>query len=73
MKNGGIKNKLMIGSMITFALIINIFIVGAYNNTVLYQGNSFIDPSVNINVTDFSIGSESYVGPFTSFTGEYTI
>lgn len=72
MKNGGIKNKLMIGSMITFALIINILIVGASNNTISYQGNSFVDPSVNINVNDFSIGSESYVGPFTSFTGEYT-
>lgn len=30
-----------------------------------------MDPSVHINVNDFSIGSESYVGPFTSFTGEY--
>lgn len=72
MKNGGIKNKLMTGSMITFVLIINILIVGASNNTISYQGNSFVDPSVSIDVNDFSIGSESYVGPFTSFTGEYT-
>jgi carbonic anhydrase/acetyltransferase-like protein (isoleucine patch superfamily) len=71
MKKGGIKNKLMIGSMITFILFINILIVGASNNTISYQGNSFVDPSVNINVNDFSIGSESYVGPFTSLTGEY--
>jgi carbonic anhydrase/acetyltransferase-like protein (isoleucine patch superfamily) len=72
MKKGGIKNKLKIGSMMMFLLIINILIVGASNNTVLYQGNSFVDPSANIDVNDFSIGSESYVGPFTSFTGEYT-
>ncbi len=71
MKKGGIKNRLKIGSMITFLLIINVLIAGASNNTVLYQGNSFVDPSVNINVDDFSIGSETYVGPFTSFTGEY--
>ncbi len=72
MKKGGSKNKLMIVSMITLVLVANILSAGASNNTVLYQGNSFVDPSVDMNVNDFSIGSESYVGTFTSFTGEYT-
>lgn len=71
MNKCGIKNIFMIGSKIMFLLLINILIVGASNNAVLYPGNSFVDPSVNINVNDFSIGSESYVGPYTSFTGEY--
>ncbi len=70
MKKGGIKNKILIGLLITF-VIVNISTAGAYN-TGPYPGNSFVDPSVQINVSDFSIGSETYVGPFTSFTGEYT-
>jgi carbonic anhydrase/acetyltransferase-like protein (isoleucine patch superfamily) len=72
MKKGGFKNRLSIELLITFVIIVNISTVGASNyNTGSYPGNSFIDPSVQINVSDFSIGSESYIGPFTSFTGEY--
>ena len=41
-------------------------------NTGVYPGESFIDPTASINVTDFSIGSESYIAPFTSFSGNYT-
>lgn len=40
-------------------------------NTGVYPGESFIDPAASINVTDFSIGNESYVAPFTSFSGDY--
>ena len=36
-----------------------------------YPGNSFIDPTVHIDVGNFSIGTESYIAPFTSFMGEY--
>ena len=72
MNEGGFKNKLSIELLITFVIIVNISTVGASNyNTGPYPGNSFVDPSVQINVSVFSIGSESYVGPFTSFTGEY--
>ncbi len=36
-----------------------------------YPGDSFIDPTVHIDVGNFSIGTESYIAPFTSFRGEY--
>lgn len=41
--------------------------------TGAYPGNSFVDPAASIDVERFSIGSESYIAPFTSFTGEYAI
>ncbi len=39
--------------------------------TGIYPGNSFIEPTALINVGNFAIGSESYVAPFASFTGDY--
>lgn len=35
-----------------------------------YPGNSFVDPAAVIDAGSFSIGSESYIAPFTSLTGE---
>jgi len=40
-------------------------------NTGAYPGESFVDPTASINVTNFSIGNESYIAPFASFSGDY--
>lgn len=57
--------------MISFFLSINISQATAFN-TGIYPGESFIDPTASINVANFSIGNESYIAPFTSFSGDYT-
>ncbi len=58
-----------------FRLSVMIVLIGsvaeASISTGPYPGNSFIDPTVLIDVGNFSIGKESYIAPFTSFTGEY--
>ncbi len=61
-----------------FKLLIILIIIGSMNiaeasifTTGMYPDNSFIDPTVLIDVGNFSIGKESYIAPFTSFTGEY--
>ena len=63
---------------LTMRLMIIIFFFGSINfseastfNTGMYPGNSFIDPTVTIDAVNFSIGSESYIAPFTSFSGDY--
>ena len=60
---------LLVFNLVIFASV-SIADASVYN-TGVYPGNSFIDPAAHINVDTFSIGSESYIAPFTSFTGEY--
>ncbi|HEY9206513.1 MAG TPA: DapH/DapD/GlmU-related protein, partial [Candidatus Methanoperedens sp.] len=58
--------------VLTIAIFASVSIADAsVYNTGVYPGNSFIDPAAHIDVDTFSIGSESYIAPFTSFTGEY--
>jgi len=63
------KNVLCI-IMILFFSSISVSEAEAFN-TGVYPGESFIDPTSSIDVTNFSIGSESYIAPFTSFSGDY--
>lgn len=55
----------------TFGILLASPVMGAIQKTGIYPGDSFIDPTVFIDVTKFSIGNESYIAPFTEFTGEY--
>lgn len=74
MSDQGIHNRNGIGSglVLLLALFLSISIAEAsVYNTGIYPGNSFIDPAAHIDVGSFSIGSESYIAPFTSVTGEY--
>ena len=72
MKNNNIKykRKILFLIMIMFFGSINVSEAATFN-TGVYPGESFIDPTVSIDVTNFSIGSESYIAPFTSFSGDY--
>ena len=72
MKYNNIKYKLVMLFMIIVLFFGSInFSEAATFNTGMYPGDSFIDPTVSIDVTNFSIGSESYIAPFTSFSGDY--
>ncbi len=67
-----IKYRRIFGLILTLVLFASVSIAEAsVYNTGVYPGNSFIDPAAHIDVDAFSIGSESYIAPFTSFTGEY--
>ena len=67
-----IKDYIKISSVIFFIITLFSFASeAAIFNTGVYPGKSFIDPAAMINVESFSIGSESYIAPFTSFSGEY--
>ncbi|MDD5616062.1 MAG: DapH/DapD/GlmU-related protein [Candidatus Methanoperedens sp.] len=69
----GIQIRNRIGSiLVLLAIFLSVSIAEAsVYNTGTYPEGSFIDPAAHIDVDSFSIGSESYIAPFTSFTGEY--
>lgn len=62
---------------ILYAILIGIFLISptlaTIQKTGSYPEDSFVDPSVIIDVKDFSIGEESYIAPFTRFVGEYVV
>lgn len=67
-----IRNRIVSGLVLILALFLSISIAQAsVYNTGIYPGGSFIDPAAHIDVGSFSIGSEVFIAPFTSFTGEY--
>lgn len=63
-------NNVLFIILILFFGSINVSEAAVFN-TGVYPGESFIDPTVSIDVTNFSIGSESYIAPFTTFSGDY--
>lgn len=63
-------NNMIFILFILFFVTINVSEATVFN-TGVYPGESFIDPTVTIDVTYFSIGNESYIAPFTSFLGDY--
>lgn len=59
--------------LLIFVFLISINAKASIKNTGVYPDNSFIDPSAKIDVDAFSIGSESYIAPFSEFTGKTSI
>lgn len=74
MSDQGIYIKNRRGSILVLIIVLFLSISiadASVYNTGVYPGGSFIDPAAHIDVDSFSIGSESYIAPFTSFTGGY--